>query len=61
MLDGGLSTYTAMHLYTYVPIWLYSYTPMCLQRPPLGVLFLPGYWISDAVDVSLCRGVRLGW
>ena len=52
MLDGGLSIYTAMHLYTYVPIWLYSYTPMCLQRPPLGLLL--SAWSLDSRRGGYC-------
>ena len=52
MLDGGLSTYTAMHLYTYVPIWLYSYTPMCIQRPPSGVLL--SAWLLDSRRSGCC-------
>lgn len=60
MLDGGLSIYTAMHLYTYVPIWLYSYTPMCLQHPPLGafvclVTGFPMRW-NCLMQVRLVRG-----
>ena len=59
MLDGGLSTYTAMHLYTYVPIWLYAYVS---TTSTLGgdfvflVAGLPMRWMFPYVGVFVWGG-----
>ena len=59
MLDGGLSTYTAMHLYTYVPIWLYAYVSTTSTLGGLASVCLvagfPARWMLSHV-VMFIRG-----